>query len=218
MSKDDGIISVNNWVMRIQRPVGEGPFPVLLMLHGWTGDENSMWIFSPRLLKNAILIAPRGIYKSKGKGYSWHPESSKPWPWAIDFMPAVEALINTISSSNFPDGNFSELHIIGFSQGAALAYTIATMHPEHVASLVVLSGFLPDGASVLLNPNRLRGLPVFVAHGTEDVLVPIERARMSVGLLEDAGATVVYCEDNVGHKLSAKCFHGLEAFYQNANC
>jgi phospholipase/carboxylesterase len=177
-----------------------------------------MWIFSPRLLKNALLIAPRGIYKTKGRGYSWHTDLSKPWPWVNDFMPAVDALINTISRNNFPDGNFSELHVIGFSQGAALAYTIATMHPECVTTLAGLSGFLPDGASAWLRPDRLRGLPVFIAHGTEDDLVPIERARMSVGLLQDAGAAVTYCEDSVGHKLSAKCFRGLEAFYDKENC
>jgi phospholipase/carboxylesterase len=132
-------------------------------------------------------------------------------------MPAVEALIDMISINNFPDGNFSELHIIGFSQGAALAYSIATVYPERVATLAGLSGFLPDGASTWLVPNRLSGLPVFIAHGTEDNLVPIERARMSVGLVEGAGAVVTYCEDNVGHKLSAKCFRGLEAFYEKEN-
>jgi phospholipase/carboxylesterase len=218
MSQDNEIISINNWVMRIQRPAGAGPFPVLLMLHGWTGDENSMWIFSARLPKKALLIAPRGLFKTRGTGFSWHPEIIKPWPWINDFIPTVEALINTISSDNFPDGNFPELHIIGFSQGAALAYTIATVHPGRVASLAGLSGFLPDGASAWLSPDRLKSLPVFVTHGTEDELVPIERARMSIGLLENAGATVTYCEDNVGHKLSIKCFRGLEAFYEKVNC
>jgi phospholipase/carboxylesterase len=217
MIKDNGIISINNWMMRIQRPAGAGPFPIQLMLHGWMGDENSMWVFSPRLLKNALLIAPRGLYKTEGIGYSWHTEISQPWPWVNDFMPAVEALIDMISINNFPDGNFSELHIIGFSQGAALAYSIATVYPERVATLAGLSGFLPEGASTWLVPNRLSGLPVFIAHGTEDNLVPIERARMSVGLVEGAGAVVTYCEDNVGHKLSAKCFRGLEAFYEKEN-
>jgi len=42
-----------------------------------------------------------------------------------------------------------------------------------------------------------------VAHGTQDQLVPIDRARTSIELLEQAGAQVTYCEDEVGHKLSA---------------
>jgi phospholipase/carboxylesterase len=215
---DQEIVSIDNLVMQVKRPVGSGPFPVVLMLHGWTGDEHSMWIFSTRLPKNALLIAPRGLYKTIGNGYSWHPEISKSWPWINDFIPVVNVLNNAISNKNFPDGNFSMMHLLGFSQGAALAYTIATMHPGRVATLAGLSGFLPDGASAWLKPNRLKGLRVFIAHGTEDELVPIERARDSAELFEDAGASVVYCEDNVGHKLSAKCFRGLEAFYGKAYC
>jgi phospholipase/carboxylesterase len=212
------IISTNNLVMRIQKPVGKGPYPVLLMLHGWTGDENSMWIFSPRLLKNAILIAPRGIYKTKSSGYSWHADITLHWPRADDFLTSVEKLMKAIFTIRIPEANISELHVIGFSQGAALGYMMAIMNPLRVTTLVGLSGFLPDGVSILLKPDHLKGLPVFIAHGTEDDIVPIELARMSVSILQDAGAAVVYCEDQVGHKLSTKCFRGLEAFYQKVNC
>jgi predicted esterase len=55
---------------------------------------------------------------------------------------------------------------------------------------------------------------MFIAHGTDDDRVPVEKARLSAELLENAGAAVTYCEEQVGHKLSAKCFRGLEAFYQ----
>jgi phospholipase/carboxylesterase len=215
---DDGKIVIDHWVMRLHRPDGAGPFPVLLLLHGWTGDEDSMWVFTPRLPKNALIIAPRGLYKTRDVGYGWHPELSKPWPWVEDFCPSVEKLLLAISDRNFPDGDFSNLHLLGFSQGAALAFSMAIMVPERIASLAGLSGFLPDGASAWLGSERVKGLPIFIAHGSEDDRVPIDKARMSVGLLEKAGAKVTYCEDNVGHKLSAKCFRGLEAFYQQVNC
>jgi phospholipase/carboxylesterase len=218
MSDNDGKISIDNWVMRFRKPEGAGPFPVLLMLHGWTGDENSMWVFAPRLPKNALLIAPRGLFTTERSGYSWHPNLSKPWPWVNDFVPAAEKLVDTISNKNLPEGDFSELHIIGFSQGAALAYTMAILYPERFASLAGLSGFLPDGASARRGNERLIGLPIFIANGTEDERVPIECARLSVDILQKAGAEVTYCEDNVGHKLSAKCFRGLEAFYERVNC
>jgi phospholipase/carboxylesterase len=212
------MVSIDNWVMRIRRPEGRGPFPVLLMLHGWTGDENSMWVFTPRLPNDALIVAPRGLFSTRGSGYSWHPELSKPWPWIDDFQPAVEKIFEVISNQHFSDGDFSNLHILGFSQGSALAYSMAIMYPERIASLASLSGFLPDGASDRLRDDSLVGMPVFIAHGTEDERVPVERARMSVELIENAGAKVIYCEDNVGHKLSAKCFRGLEAFYQQVKC
>jgi predicted esterase len=90
---------------------------------------------------------------------------------------------------------------------------MAILHPEHITSLAGLSGFLPDGASTWLHSGRLNGLPVFIAHGTQDERVPVERARTAVAQFEQAGAQVTYCEDDVGHKLSATCFRGLEAFF-----
>lgn len=207
-------ISIDGWVIRIRKPSGSGPFPVLLMLHGWTGDENSMWVFASRLPANALLVAPRGLYPATQTGYGWQAEHSKPWPWVDDFMPAVEEIFEKISGVYFPDGDFSQLHLLGFSQGAALAYTMTILHPEKVTSLAGLSGYLPDGADAWIRHDRLKGLPVFIAHGSADDLVPVERARASAEMLEEAGATVSYCEEDVGHKLSTKCFHGLEAFYK----
>ena len=54
----------------------------------------------------------------------------------------------------------------------------------------------------------------FVAHGTRDELVPVEKARHSVQLLEQGGTQVAYCEDEVGHKLSVDCFSALASFMQ----
>jgi phospholipase/carboxylesterase len=211
-------ITINDWVMRIRQPEGSGPFPVILMLHGWTGDENSMWVFAPRLPKNALLIAPRGLFSSPSGGYSWHSDIKTRWPSINDFLPAAEKLFEVISSKNFPIGNFSSFHLLGFSQGAALAYSMAILYPERINSLAGLSGFLPDRTTTRLSASALNGLPVFIAHGTGDDLVSVDRARAAVAQIEQAGAQVTYCEDDVGHKLSAKCFHGLEAFYQSVGC
>jgi phospholipase/carboxylesterase len=209
---DDEIITINGWVMRIRRVVGTGPFPVILLLHGWTGDENSMWVFESRMPGETLMIAPRGLYPTKTNGYSWHMDINKPWPWINDFQSAVEKIFIEISESNFPAGDFSKLHLVGFSQGSALVYSMAILHPERISSIAGLSGFLPDGAYSRLEPGRLKGLPAFIAHGTDDERVPVELARKSVQVLQDSGANVTYCEDTVGHKLSAKCFRGLEAF------
>lgn len=214
----DSTITINNLVMRVHQPEGTGPFPVLLMLHGWTGDENSMWIFTSRLPKNALLIAPRGTVSAVGGGYSWYPKLNRTLPWFDDFLTAGEQLFETVTINNFPTGDFSAVHLVGFSQGAALACTMSILYPERIASLAGLSGFLPDGSSAWLSPGRLIGLPVFLAHGTLDERVPVARARNAAAQLEQAGAQVTYCEDDVGHKLSAKCFHGLEAFYARVGC
>ncbi len=205
---------IGEWVLQTRQPEGQGPFQLILLLHGWTGDERSMLIFSSRLPKNALLVSPRALYSAPLSGYSWYPDRSKIWPWVDDFRPASEALLDLLIPENFPQADVDRLHLVGFSQGAALTYTFAMLHPERVISLAGLSGFVPDGASALISARPLKGKRVFVSHGTEDELVPVERAREGVELLERAGGDVVYCEDEVGHKLSATCFQSLQDFFR----
>jgi phospholipase/carboxylesterase len=201
------------WVYRTTQPESPGPYPVILMLHGWTGDENSMWVFTSRLPANRLIIAPRGLYPAAQGGYAWHKHMGG-WPQMMHFKPAVEAMLDLLSTARFPSGDFSTLHLIGFSQGAALAYAFTLRYPERVASLSALSGFMPLEARAESSIKRLNGLPVFITHGSQDTLVPVERARQAAEFFDQAGAQVTYCEHDVGHKLNANCFRGLEAFHR----
>jgi len=205
-------LGIGNWVIRQYVPAGEGPFPVILLLHGWTGNENAMWVFAPRMPNGAMLLAPRGLYSSPLGGYGWHPYQTRVWPSIDDFRPALKALLELLTPDHFPYADFSRLHLAGFSQGAALVYTLALLQADRIASFSGLSGFVPDGAERLVMSDGLRGKPGFIAHGDQDDLVPVDRARKAVELFQKAGAQVTYCEDEVGHKLSANCFRGLEAF------
>jgi len=205
---------LNGWQYKYRCPEGEGPFPVIGMLHGWTGDEDSMWVFASRLPKNALLIAPRGLYPAPMGGYAWHKQRGSLWPFIEDFNQAVEDLLELFTPQNFPQGDFEQLRLVGFSQGAALTYAFGLQHPERVQALAGLAGFLPEGSADLAVGQPLLDKPVFVVHGVQDELVPVEKARFAVQILERAGASVTYCEHDVGHKLDAGCFRGLGAFFQ----
>lgn len=207
-------VVLGDWIVRTRVPEGDGPFAVFLLLHGWTGDEDAMSVFIPKLPNKALLIAPRGLYPASPGGYSWYTHLERRWPRMDDFTSAVERLLELLNPALFPQGNFEELHLVGFSQGAAAAYAFTLLHPERVSSTAGLAGFMPEGAETLITGERLKGLPVFVTHGTQDALVPVEHGREAARLLEEAGALVTYCEDDVGHKLSATCYRGLESFYK----
>jgi phospholipase/carboxylesterase len=208
-------LQLDQWVARMRQPEGSGPFPVYLLLHGLTGDEDVMWVFASRLPANALLIAPRGLHTSASGGYSWLPDSGRKWPVVADFQPAVDAILELLNPNFFPTADFSKLHLVGFSQGAALSYTFGLLQADKIRALAGLSGFLPEDAPQYIAGQPLRGKRIFTAHGTQDDTVPVERARWAVQTLQQAGAQVVYCEDDVGHKLSASCFNGLEGFFKN---
>jgi len=213
MKNNQRTVKINGIDLRIRDAEGEGPHPVIFLLHGWTGDENAMWVFASRLPKDALLVAPRGLYVTPIGGYGWQPHESGAWPWVDDFLPAIEVLKELIIVGNFPGGDLTRLSMVGFSQGAALSFAYFMLYPYMVKSVAGLSGFLPQGAEALARNKPLQGKTIFIAHGNQDKLVPVSRARAAVEILKSAGANVTYCEDDVGHKLSANCFYGLESFF-----
>lgn len=209
-------IELADWVLRVHEPSGEGPHPVIMLLHGWTGDEKVMWVFADGLPEESWVFAPRGLFSTAQGGYGWQPKLSQSWPDMDDFLPAAQAVRGLLRDLKlrYPAASLGldRPQWMGFSQGAALAYSISLRYPELVSAVIGLAGFLPNGAGDYVSTQPLVGTPIFVTHGTRDKLVPVARARQAVQLLEQAGAQVSYCEDDVGHKLSANCLRGMLRF------
>ncbi len=59
---------------------------------------------------------------------------------------------------------------------------------------------------------RFSGKPIFISHGRQDELIPVEQARRAATLLREAGAQVTYCESDAGHKVSKECLKEMEIF------
>ena len=64
--------------------------------------------------------------------------------------------------------------VVGFSGGAAFAGGLILDDPARYAGAAILYGTLPFDAGVPTTPGRLTDLPVLVAHGDADVVIPGE--------------------------------------------
>jgi phospholipase/carboxylesterase len=81
-------------------------------------------------------------------------------------------------------------HILlaGFSQGGALALHLATRHPDTFAGVIALSCYLPLARDLTRSRNTANlSTPIFMAHGTQDPVVPYVLGEESRQLLEAAG-------------------------------
>ncbi len=208
------LIEFEDWTLRIRKT--DHPSPrLLLMLHGFTGDENSMWVFARDLPSHYWIVAPRAPHVTEPSGYSWRPLHAGTYgrPSLEQLRPAAEALIRLVDAYQLSakiDARVFDL--MGFSQGAAMSNLLVFLYPERIRKTGILAGFVPSGLDELVAQRPLAGKPFFVAHGTKDEMVPVERARASIEILEQAGAQVTYCEDEVGHKVSLTCLRALKDF------
>jgi phospholipase/carboxylesterase len=190
-----------------------------------TGDENSMWVFARNLSSDYWMVAPRARHASQMEqgGYSWRPPQYERGvaldenldEVSLDLLrESAEALVRLVddySASVRLDA--TTFDVMGFSQGAAVSNTLAFLYPQRIGKVGMLAGFVPSGLDELASQRPLEGKPFFVAHGTKDESVTIDRARSSIQLLEQAGANVTFCEDNVGHKVSVTCLRALKDFF-----
>jgi phospholipase/carboxylesterase len=215
---DTDLIQFENWTLRIRTATDPTHAPrFLLLIHGWTGDENSMWVFTRDLPSHYWMMAPRAPYTTQPSGYSWREGQSEliGSPTFDMFAPAAEALIKLVDAYSLSAGreaDASVFDVIGFSQGAVMSSLLAFLYPHRIHKTGILAGFIPAGLDGLVAKRPLEGKPFFVTHGTKDETVTIDRARASIEILERAGARVTYCEDEVGHKVSLPCLRALREF------
>lgn len=82
----------------------------------------------------------------------------------------------------------ARLILAGFSQGGAIALQTGLRHPERLAGIMALSTYLPLAATLAAEASAAnRDVPIFMAHGRDDSLIPIERATISRETLRAAG-------------------------------
>ncbi|MFT3895559.1 MAG: hypothetical protein QM730_28390 [Anaerolineales bacterium] len=209
------LVEFEDWVLRV-RPTTHKPAHLMLLLHGYTGDENSMWVFARDLPSRYWMVAPRAPHFTEPSGFSWRPLHASDFgrPSLDQFRPSAEALINLVDAYAASAGiDASTFNVMGFSQGAAMSNLLAFLYPQRIRKTGILAGFVPSGLEALVTQRPLEGKPFFVTHGTKDEMVTIDRARASISLLEQAGAKVTYCEDEVGHKVSVTCLRALREFF-----
>jgi phospholipase/carboxylesterase len=103
--------------------------------------------------------------------------------------------------------------LAGFSQGGAMTLQVGLRHPARLGGLLVLSAYLPLAGTIAAEASPAgRGTPVFMAHGTEDSLIPLGRARAARDAVEALGCPVEYREYPIGHTVSDAEIRDLAAW------
>ncbi|MES3026165.1 MAG: alpha/beta hydrolase [Pseudomonadota bacterium] len=114
----------------------------------------------------------------------------------------IEALIAREKARGIPA---SRIILAGFSQGCAMALQTGLRHPETLAGLMCLSGYVPlaDKLSMERSADSV-ATPIFMVHGQRDGVIPIKRATDSRDLLKALGYQVEWHDYMMEHSLCAE--------------
>lgn len=98
-------------------------------------------------------------------------------------------------------------HIVlaGFSQGGNIALNAALRYPQALAGALILSSYLSLQARVAVEASAAnRSLPIFMAHGTADDVVPYAMADGARTCLSTLGYQVQWHEYAMSHTVCAQ--------------
>jgi phospholipase/carboxylesterase len=197
-------------------PAGDGPFPTILALHGWGASAHDLFGLAPVIHDgDALILCPQGPVEMQtgpdSRGYGWFPISSGGPPDPAAMVAAGFQLRTFLDQALecYPIDP-KRLLLMGFSQGGVMAYDLALQDASRFAGLVALSSWLPaEIAERAERSPELEALPALVIHGTDDPMIPIERARESRTRLEALGLHVAHAEYEMGHEISQQSLGDL---------
>ena len=174
----DGLVYVPTTYQRDQQA------PMLLMLHGAGGDAEGALRITQKWADTFSTI----VLAVDSRNSTWDVIVNGYGPDIAFIDQALAQLFRRYAI------NPNQLAIGGFSDGASYALSVGITNGDLFTHVLAFSpGFMAPAAQV--------GQPrVFISHGTEDTVLPINRcSRRIVPRLQQANYDVLYREFNGGH-------------------
>ncbi len=115
---------------------------------------------------------------------------------------AVDALIDAEVGRGIPT---DKVVIAGFSQGGSIALHVALRHPSRLAGVLALSTYVPLATSLGAEKSPANtSIPLFMAHGVHDPVVPEALGRSSRDCLQVLGYEVEWHSYPMEHSVCAQ--------------
>lgn len=199
---------------------GDRP-PTLVLLHGY-GSRAEEWLQFEDVIKvpnDGRLVFLQGPLRgpvSGSRGWWWlniegHIPEGQQLP---DFSAANPAGIKVASRlvRDYLETIQGPIVLGGFSQGAMLSGEIAFQTDQPLAGLVLLGGTPVNEAGWMEHVAKRHDLPIFIAHGRRDGVLPFAIAERFAHRLKAAGLNVTWVPFDGGHDIPRAVIADMNAF------
>ena len=173
----------------------------LLLLHGTGGDEDNMLPLGHMISARSSLLSPRGKVIENGMPRFFRRISEGVFDIEdLKFRSGELADFVEKASATY-DFDVNAVIAVGYSNGANIAASIILLQLFRFAGAILFRPMVPLVPS---NPTDLNGLPVLIAAGNFDQIVPQAETERLATLFRRAGAGVTLGWQAAGHELNSK--------------
>ncbi|MEM6998634.1 MAG: carboxylesterase [Pseudomonadota bacterium] len=131
----------------------------------------------------------------------------------IDAITESSTLINHYIDTEIEKGiPANEILLAGFSQGGAITLHAGLRYPQALAGLLALSTYLPVPEQLVNEASSHKDIPIMMAHGIADPVIPVEQGRDSAEKLKNAGYKVDWHEYMMQHAVCLEEINAIAAW------
>ena len=203
-------------LQHLTRPPAAEAEGLVVLFHGRGADERDLFplldLLDPE--RRLLGVTPGGPHHLPPGGRHWYALGGIPTPDAATFYETVPRLVAFLDALPVPP---DRVVLGGFSQGTVMSWAMS-LGPDRPrpAGVVAMSGFLPRVDDWPLSPERLAGVPVAIAHGSLDPVIPAQFAAEAATALETAGADVLRLQTPVPHMVDPEWIEPIRELVERA--
>jgi phospholipase/carboxylesterase len=122
----------------------------------------------------------------------------------------IEQLLGREQERGIPS---ERITLAGFSQGGVIALHLGLRHPQRLAGIMALSTYVHDHEHLTAEVSFASvDVPIFMAHGLSDPMIPIARAVTSREALTRLNYQVEWHEYGMGHQVCPAEINDISAW------
>jgi phospholipase/carboxylesterase len=187
-----------------ERPGSAGADGLLVLNHGRGSDEQDLIgladVFDPG--RRLHVVAPRAPLELAGSpGHHWYVSQRVSHPHADSFHAAYRELAAFHDALWERTGIGPERTVLGgFSMGTVMTYALGLGGDRPgPAGILAMSGFVPTVPGWEPSLEDRPATKILIAHGRNDLVIPVTFARAARDLLEPAAFALDYRESEAAH-------------------